>query len=106
MHQLMRRRVQIGVAAAIVAVFAVSVALAVAVNDRQGGSAPPLTSPQDVTAESGGVTIAVSGAEFSGTATFVELAARLTGTDPNKTTRVRIPAEAFRAGSMAPADLG
>jgi len=101
----MRRILQVGAVAAISAVAAVSIALALAGDDRQGGSAPPLTSPQDVTAESGGVTLAVSGAEFSGTATFVELAARVAGTDPNQVARVRIPAQAFVPGNLAPADL-
>jgi hypothetical protein len=101
----MRRVLQVGAVAAIVAVLAVSIVLALPGDDRQGGSAPPLTSPQDVTAESGGITLAVSGAEFSGTATFVELAARIAGADPNKVTRVSIPAKAFVSGNMAPADL-
>lgn len=91
----MSRTFRVGAVAAIVAVLAVSIVLALAGDDRQGGSSPPLTSPQDVTAESGGVTLAVSGAEFSGTATFIELAVRIAGTDPNKPTRFRIPAEAF-----------
>ncbi|MBI2766288.1 MAG: hypothetical protein HYX53_10310 [Chloroflexi bacterium] len=103
---VIRRIVQLGVAAAILSVIAVSVVLALAGDDKQGGSAPPLTSQQDVTAESGGVTLAVSRAEFSGTATFVELAARVAGADASKAVRVKIPAEAFGAGNMAPADRG
>ena len=75
----MRRGRQVGAVTAIVAVLAVSVVLALPSDDRQGGSAPALTSPQDVMAESGGVTLAISGAEFSGTATFIELAARVAG---------------------------
>ncbi|MBE0610687.1 MAG: hypothetical protein IH609_15010 [Dehalococcoidia bacterium] len=101
----MRRVLQVGAVAALVTLLAVSVVLALPGDDRQGGSAPPLTSPQDVTAESGGVTLAVSGAEFSGSATFVELAARVAGADPNKVTRVSIPAKAFVSGNLAPADL-
>ena len=102
----MRRPVAIGLAAALVAVLAISIAVAVAGANRQGGSAPPLTSQQDVSAESGGVTLAISGAEFSGTATFVELSAQVAGADSSTVTRVRIPAEAFVAGNLAPADLG
>lgn len=101
----MRRVLQVGAVAAIVTVLAVSIVLAFSGEGRQGGSAPPLTSPQDVTAESGGITLAVSGAEFSGTATFVELAARVAGADSNRVTRVSIPAKAFVSGNMAPADL-
>lgn len=101
----MRRVLQVGAVAAIVTVLAVSIVLAFSDDDRQGGSAPPLNSPQDVTAESAGITLAVSRAEFSGTATFVELAARVAGADPGKVTRVSIPAKAFVAGNMAPADL-
>ncbi|MBK7329693.1 MAG: hypothetical protein IPI85_11615 [Dehalococcoidia bacterium] len=78
----MRRGRQVGAVTAIVAVLAVSVVLALPSDDRQGGSAPALTSPQDVMAESGGVTLAISGAEFSGTATFIELAARVAGAAP------------------------
>jgi hypothetical protein len=102
----MSRRLHVVAVSAIGAVLAVSIGLAVTGNVRQGGSAPPLTSAQNATAESGGVTLAVTGAEFSGTATFVNLEARLDGADPTKATRVSIPAEAFVSGNLAPADLG
>lgn len=101
----MRRGRQVGAVTAIVAVLAVSVVLALPSDDRQGGSAPALTSPQDVMAESGGVALAISGAEFSGTATFIELAARVAGAAPDRVTRVSIPAMGFVSGNMAPADL-
>ncbi|MBK9612713.1 hypothetical protein [Candidatus Amarobacter glycogenicus] len=101
----MRRGRQVGAVTAIVAVLAVSVVLGLPSDDRQGGSAPALTSPQDVMAESGGVTLAISGAEFSGTATFIELAARVAGAAPDRVTRVSIPAMGFVSGNMAPADL-
>src|SRR4051812_36934914 len=102
----MRRIVQVSVLSAIAVVLAASAIFAFAGDDKQGGSTPPLTSQQDVTAESGGVTLAVTRAEFSGTATFVELAARVAGADAGKATLVHIPADAFVAGNMAPADLG
>lgn len=101
----MRRGRQVGAVTAIVAVLAVSVVLGLPSDDRQGGSAPALTSPQDVMAESGGVALAISGAEFSGTATFIELAARVAGAAPDRVTRVSIPAMGFVSGNMAPADL-
>lgn len=101
----MHRKLAGGVAIAVVAALAVTVAFSLARNDRQGGSAPPLTSPQSATAESGGVTLTVSRAEFSGTATFVDLAASVAGADATRATRVTIPAAAFVAGNMAPADL-
>ncbi|MCC6958794.1 MAG: hypothetical protein IT301_03015 [Dehalococcoidia bacterium] len=101
----MNRKLQAGIAAAVIAILAVSIVVARPGGSRQGGSTPPLTSAQDATAESGGVTLSVSSAAFSGTATFVNLTAKVADADPAKATRVSIPAEAFVAGNMAPADL-
>jgi len=52
---------------------------------RQGGSPPDLTMPQSARADDAGISFVISNAQFSGTGTFVEIAATETGEAKNGT---------------------
>lgn len=88
---------------AVVAVATLAAATAAGVgNLRQGNEPPELTVPQDAAVSFNGISFQATRAEYSGTATFVELVVAA----PKGVARVYVAADGFQPGSLRPTGDG
>ena len=84
----------------------IAVASAVRDNDRGAGSPPEIDVAQDASADSQGIKLSATGAAFSGTGTFIQLAASVTSETPPVQVRVRPQFLAQRSVGLPPGSPG